>query len=102
MASEICDSQLKPSGKFAPLFENHYFFNGKSHEMSIGPCSSSQTVGHYQRVNRQKGKKTLNHHFPMVFLWFSGFPMVFLWSFPSGISRLRRRSRNATTSEVVG
>ena len=48
MASEICDSQLKPSGKFAPLFENHYFFNGKSHEMSIGPCSSSQTVGHYQ------------------------------------------------------
>ena len=35
----------------------------------------------YQGVYPMKSHEIpLNHHFPMVFLWFSyGFPMVFLW-----------------------
>ena len=54
--------------------------------------SSSQTVGHNQRV-------TL--HFPVIFLWFSyGFPMVFLWfsyGFPS-YKRPSSRADDITTS----
>ena len=30
--------------------ENHHAMNGKNHELSTGPFSSSQTVRHYQRV----------------------------------------------------
>ena len=30
-----------------------------------------------------------NHHFPMVFLWFSEFPMVFLWFSPFSHTPLR-------------
>ena len=77
---------------------------GKIHELSTWPFSSSQSVSHYQRVNPIKPpfcwlnpiKPPWNHHFPMVFLWFSyGFPMIFLWfsyGFPMVSSRCVRQS----------
>ena len=65
---------------------------------------------YYQRVNLIE--TPLNHHFPMVFLWFShGFPLVIpmipevapaLWQRLRGAAALRPRARGTPVVVAMG
>ena len=74
-----------PSGERLHFAMEHHHFSWEN-PLFLWPFSIAMSV--HQRVNHIK--IPLNHHFPMVFLWFSyGFPMVFPRSRSANRSRLR-------------
>ena len=77
--------------KMYPLVNWHYYhaIHGKTHELSTGPCSNSQSVSHYQRVYPIKSHSTT------IFLWFSyGFPSQTVGHFQRVTNLLRNFGRN--------